>query len=601
MKVRKKIIIMGYSDFYFNKFNAVPIGSSSAKLFKEGEHALIGISPFNGYFSAEKIKLIIKWTKEHFKSFTVFYPDTLSAHTLAPMGYTKEKIAEKVKRADINITNKIKNALTELEYSDSEIQRILVKFTQIQEHPRYLELLKTFKYKFEHDKEVRDLCINLAEAVVKNNGKDVVADQEKIDEAAMYIIKECSFLLDIPTIFNVNSAVFIYHDVFIMSLLERMRLLARLENINQGSLVLNIQSIEGELSQILDKIDANIFIKSTDHKYIFSNKSNLNLAGFESKEEIVGKTDSDCSWSGSAEKLIKADKYVFETGNEFYDKEIAKINDQESYFISSKKPLYDHQNKIIGLIGVAMDVTEIKNAQIKAEQEKASKQFFITAMSHEMNNYAQAIQAASKLLIENPQNQNIKDLSEIIFYASNKLTCLRENLYDFSKVLLSGEVLLKKNKEDVKTLLKKEIDIYNTINPMILNGNKVIFHFAKEGFYEAVIDKYKIAQVIVNLLNNSVKVCRDTEIKVTIDKLEKNKIKYISILVEDKGPGISMSKESIFSFDKVRTNNKGGLGIGLPVCKSIINAHGGDLDIETSSNGTLVFIYFPEEEISDSD
>jgi len=81
---------------------------TSSELLKKGEHALIGISPFNGYFTYERINFIVKWASVNFENFTIFYPDTLSKHTLYHK-YTKKDLDKKVKHADNNL---IKSAIS---------------------------------------------------------------------------------------------------------------------------------------------------------------------------------------------------------------------------------------------------------------------------------------------------------------------------------------------------------------------------------------------------------------------------------------------------------------------------------------------------------
>ncbi len=459
-------------DFYFNHFNTSPVGSLSTRLLREGHHALIGISPFNSYFSFEKIKLLIKWARQNFDNFTIFYPDTISAHTLAAIDRSEDDVKRKVKKTDRDMINRIKRALSELNYDDSEIQKIFVTFTQIQNIPRYIELLDSFNNKFKSDPEVRNLCLGLAQEVIKNNTDNDKIDEDKLIEASNYVIKECAFLVDVPAIFNVTSSVIVYHDITIFSVIQRMSFLFNMEKINQGMVMLSITNIKNKISQIIDKLDTNIYIKSLDFKYAFANKSMTKLSGLES---MIDKTDAELPWKDQAEILNLGDRNVFETGKDFNNIEGGVIENKDNrFFISSKKPLYDDQNRIIGLIGTAMDITDIKVAQIKTEQEKQSKQFFISAMSHEMNNYVQSIRNASKFLAENSKDKTTKELSEIINYASYKLMGLRENLYDFSKVLHSGEVLLKKEKVDVKDLIRKEIQVYNGMGAESLNGNKII-------------------------------------------------------------------------------------------------------------------------------
>jgi len=594
------------ADFYLNHFDEIPIGRLSAKLLKEGEHAFFGISPFNGYFSYEKIRLMIKWARRNFKSFTFFYPDTLAAHTLAitKLDYTDQKIAETVKEQDKRSKNKIIKALKSLDYKDSEIANIFMTFSDIKDNPAYLKSLENIQENFHKNKKIKSFCYKLVDSILRNHDLDWTHfNQEKIDYAAQYLMKEAAIAINIPTLCGVKNSVHVYHDIFMIYIINEFNMALEVESeqgdLNEhdslGHVCLNIKSLDHFLNQIINNIDTNIFIKSKDLKYMFMNNKGLGVTQ-SSLSEILGKRDLECPWGDFDGKLRRIDQEVIFNGLDFEGEEIGVIDGREAFFKVSKKPFKSESGEVIGLIGASMDITDIKMAQIKAEQEKQSKQFFISAMSHEMNNYVQSIRNASKFLAENSTDKTTKELAEIINYSSCKLTGLRENLYDFSKVLHSGEVLLKKEKVDVNDLIRKEIQVYNGMGVEILNGNKIILISDESKSYETFIDQYKIIQVIINLLNNSVKACRDNDIRVNVGCFEKDQNNYMLISVQDEGPGIPLPKESIFSFDKIRNTSKGGLGIGLPVCMSIIKAHGGDMEVETSSEGTLIICYIPIKE-----
>ena len=73
--------------------------------------ALIGISPFNSYFSAEKILEIFEWVNRQYTEFAVFVPDQISKYTYEALGYKESRTHQKTRKQDNYTINKINNAL----------------------------------------------------------------------------------------------------------------------------------------------------------------------------------------------------------------------------------------------------------------------------------------------------------------------------------------------------------------------------------------------------------------------------------------------------------------------------------------------------------
>jgi signal transduction histidine kinase len=101
-----------------------------------------------------------------------------------------------------------------------------------------------------------------------------------------------------------------------------------------------------------------------------------------------------------------------------------------------------------------------------------------------------------------------------------------------------------------------------------------------------MVDEVKISQLVHNLIKNADKHSESTEIKIKFKILEDSAV----ISIEDNGKGIDshINKESLFIVDKDKKITKSGSGLGLPICKSIVNHHGGDIYFKDVESGTAI-------------
>jgi signal transduction histidine kinase len=111
-------------------------------------------------------------------------------------------------------------------------------------------------------------------------------------------------------------------------------------------------------------------------------------------------------------------------------------------------------------------------------------------------------------------------------------------------------------------------------------------------------DTDRIAQVLTNLIKNSIKAIKSSEALIRIYSLEdQNDVK---IMVHDNGVGIPYEKQTklftkFYQVDASLTREKGGSGLGLSICKGIVEAHGGKISLQsTLQSGTTVTFSLPK-------
>ena len=205
---------------------------------------------------------------------------------------------------------------------------------------------------------------------------------------------------------------------------------------------------------------------------------------------------------------------------------------------------------------------------------------FINIASHEMKTPTQAILGTSGLLNYYPERK--EELIEIIQRNAKRLQTLIDNILDVTRIE-SQTLILNKEPFNIHELISSVIEGYKdrikgTNVQLVLknnNNNNPIFVEA---------DRDRIIQVLSNLLSNAIKFTDQGEISINLFERQDNENherKEVIVSVTDTGSGIN---SEIFSrlFSKFASKSFQGTGLGLFICKSIIQAHGGRIWAEDS-------------------
>ncbi len=206
---------------------------------------------------------------------------------------------------------------------------------------------------------------------------------------------------------------------------------------------------------------------------------------------------------------------------------------------------------------------------------------FINIASHEMKTPTQAILGTSGLLKYYPERK--EELIEIIQRNAKRLQTLIDNILDVTRIE-SQTLILNKEPFNIHELISSVIEDYkdrikDTNVQLVLknnNNNNPIFVEA---------DRDRIIQVLSNLLSNAIKFTDQGEISINLFERQDNgnhERNEVIVSVADTGSGINSEILSRL-FSKFASKSFQGTGLGLFICKSIIQAHGGRIWAEDSS------------------
>ena len=246
--------------------------------------------------------------------------------------------------------------------------------------------------------------------------------------------------------------------------------------------------------------------------------------------------------------------------------------------------LRDTKGAHAGVVLVFHDVTQLRALE-------AMRQDFVANVSHELRTPLSLIKSAVETLIDGGKDNPAiaTRFLEIIDKHANRLTLLIDDLLLLAR-LDSGRVELKLRPVVLRDAAQEALDdaaLFARARNVTLEN-----HTPAEAVAQA--DPERLRQVLANLIDNAIKYGRpEGHVAVHGRRVD---AEWVEFSVRDDGPGIPPEAkarvfERFFRVDKARSREQGGTGLGLAIVKNVVNAHGGDVRLEsTAGQGTEFFI-----------
>jgi signal transduction histidine kinase len=220
----------------------------------------------------------------------------------------------------------------------------------------------------------------------------------------------------------------------------------------------------------------------------------------------------------------------------------------------------------------------------KVKESDKMKEEFINIAAHELRTPIQPILGLTDIIYSKIKDEGQRELLEIIMRNATRLKRLTDNVLDVTKIE-SRSLILKKEKLNLNILISEILKEY--VNKEVKQQRvKIVYDFKpKDDVIIVEADRDRLAQIIHNLVDNALKFSFHNQLIFVIVELQKDKEDQVMINVKDTGEGIS--KEILPKlFSKFTTSDaSSGTGLGLYICKNIVEAHGGKIWVENNSDG----------------
>lgn len=247
----------------------------------------------------------------------------------------------------------------------------------------------------------------------------------------------------------------------------------------------------------------------------------------------------------------------------------------------------------LGVIFVIRDLRESKELQELKRVDKL-KDEFLSMVSHELRTPLTSIKAYTETLLDMVEENDIEAETEfltIINEESERLTRLINDILDLSKIE-AGKMKFIIHDEAIDEVIERSI---KNMNGFAAKKDIKLISNIEPNLQRVLIDKDRTLQILANLINNAIKFTPE-EGTITVHALNDTDKRFIRVIIEDTGIGIKEDdKDKIFEkfkqADNIMTREAGGTGLGLPICKNIIEHYGGKIWVESEVGKGSQFIF----------
>lgn len=358
------------------------------------------------------------------------------------------------------------------------------------------------------------------------------------------------------------------------------------------------------LEYVVDHMPGYIYWKDRESHYIGCNDNLVRASGLSHRSELLGKTDYDFSWGKkNARQFIDDDQKVMRDRaihTTEYELPIMRDDGRKLMVRTDKMPLINKNNEVIGVLAIAIDITDQKMLEEKLIQEKAhvellsqAKTEFMRNMEHDIRTPFSGICTLANGLYEQEQDPEKKDYLFMVAQSANELLEYCNNIVDFSR-LESGVLPAIHKKFAIHALLESIVKM----ELPAAQAKGLALTLVSDPAIPAILlgDPYRLQRILINLMGNAIKFTAKGFIKITSQLIcHEAKDVIIRISVADTGMGIPADKiDSVYErFLRLNPSNQGrykGSGLGLAIVKQLIEEMDGEIDIKSHEQQGTTFI-----------
>jgi len=352
------------------------------------------------------------------------------------------------------------------------------------------------------------------------------------------------------------------------------------------------------LELILDNIPQRVFWKDRSLKYMGCNRSFAQVKGLATPQEAVGKTDFELSSAADADRFRQDDRWVM-------DNDAPKLNYEEPsnlpegggslWLRTSKVPLHDREGNVIGVLCSCEDITERREMERKLreslaslEQSNRELEHFAYIASHDLQEPLRLISSYTQLIATRYADKLDDTGREFVAFAVEGCERQRRLIQD----LLTYSRVTSQNLPSVPTDSGASLQTALRNLSVVIEENHAIIQAGPMPVVLAA--ENHLVQLFQNLIANAIKFHGETPPAIDISAaLSEDKSEWV-FRVQDNGIGIAPEYfERIFAiFQRLHSRRKyPGTGIGLAVCKRIVERHKGRIWVESQPGKGSAFLF----------
>jgi len=358
------------------------------------------------------------------------------------------------------------------------------------------------------------------------------------------------------------------------------------------------------VQSLLHTIPDLIWLKDLNGVYLNCNSAFERFFGAK-ESEIVGKTDYDFVSKEMADFFRSHDKKAMESSQPSINEEWLTFSaGYRGLFETIKTPMRDQEGRLIGVLGIARDITDRKKTEAqlidmknRAEEASKVKSEFLANMSHEIRTPLNGALAMLQLLNTTPLSVQQTEYTQAVNISLKRLNRLLADILDITKIE-AGKLRIVKAEFQVRKL---EDAILETLDQAAkARGNTLEILWSGEIPEIVIGDETRLRQILFNLVGNAIKFTENgsIDIEISFSKRSASRI-FMHIVVSDTGIGITDEQinEVIKPFVQVEeryARHYQGVGLGLSIVRNLVHLMHGELAIDNGGKfGTSMYLSLP--------
>ncbi|HVW95317.1 MAG TPA: PAS domain S-box protein [Mucilaginibacter sp.] len=363
-----------------------------------------------------------------------------------------------------------------------------------------------------------------------------------------------------------------------------------------------LKSREEKYRSIIANMKLGLLEVDLNEKITFANNSFCEMSGY-TQDDLLNNSARLLFTKEKSVELLEKKMALRATGvADAYQLQIHDKKGEKKWWLVSGAPNYNDKGRLIGSIGIHLDITEQKKqeeelieARVQAEHLAQTQEIFLANMSHEIRTPMNAIMGMSGQLSKTSLQPQQRFYLDVIHSASENLLVIINDILDLSKIE-AGKLNIENIGFEPLNSAKRVVQVL--AHKAEEKGLRLVNSYFDENISPVLIgDPYRLNQIMLNLMTNAVKFTEAGTVDLAFKLIRDNGVsQLIQIEVEDTGIGMEESFVNHL-FDKFSQESKsvsriyGGTGLGMSICKDLVELMGGEIAVKSKRNsGTLITV-----------
>ena len=379
------------------------------------------------------------------------------------------------------------------------------------------------------------------------------------------------------------------------------------------------------LRTLIDHLPEVVFITDREDHVQLANPALLTSLEIPPDFELIGKKLHDFLPRDIGDRLWRETVEVMESGIPLLNfvEQITLPNGEQQWVRTSKIPRRDARGRVIGVICFSANITGERMAQQKIQDQAAqltlanselqaalseaerqarraqaserAKAEFLAVMSHEIRTPMNSVLGMVRLALLTPLSPKQENYLSKIDLSAKSLLAIINDILDFSKIEAGGMTL-----ESAEFSLESLLESTAAVTAMRAGekGLELIFDVAPDVPERIIGDSLRVGQVLINLVNNAVKFTERGEVVIAVRSEPSADADSVLLRFTIRDTGIGLTADQIgrlfrpFSQADVDVSRKfGGTGLGLTICKSLVELMGGSIRVDSQPGAGSAFSF----------